>query len=224
MKLIKARSNRAPAPKYNGNRAPVILAARSKSRIPSIWPKSQCALGSNPNSGGSPTVVITGLSVSSFPFGTDACGRFGNPNRILSSCSCFAARFLSSSFIWVATSRILVTRTSAFSPAFFISAIWSETTLRWCLRVSISCKIIRRSSSHFWNPFRSAVCPRAFIAFRTSDKFCLTNLISSIIILILNTYSLFSITIPEDSEKMPYSHLDAGIAGRFTFTHCRCRS
>ena len=42
MKLASARSNFAPSPKYTAKRAPVIFAARSKSRMPSSGPRSQC--------------------------------------------------------------------------------------------------------------------------------------------------------------------------------------
>ena len=44
MKLIRARSSRAPAPISTEKRAPDIFAARSKSRMPSAAPMSQCGL------------------------------------------------------------------------------------------------------------------------------------------------------------------------------------
>ena len=54
MKLISARSSRAPAPISTEKRAPDIFAARSKSRIPSAAPMSQCGFGSKSNARGSP--------------------------------------------------------------------------------------------------------------------------------------------------------------------------
>ncbi len=54
MKLISARSRRAPAPLSTANRAPEIFVARSKSMMPSAVPRSQCAFGSKSNARGSP--------------------------------------------------------------------------------------------------------------------------------------------------------------------------
>ena len=55
MKSMSARESRAPAPRRNAKRARAIFAARSKSRMPSAAPRSQCALGVKSNRGGSPT-------------------------------------------------------------------------------------------------------------------------------------------------------------------------
>ena len=51
---MRARSSRAPAPVRTANRAPVIFAARSKSRMPSASPRSQWLLAGAVNVGGDP--------------------------------------------------------------------------------------------------------------------------------------------------------------------------
>ena len=77
MKLISARASRAPAPRSTEKRAPDMRAARSKSRIPSAAPISQCGFGVNANAGGVPQRRTSGLSADDFPSGTLSCGRFG---------------------------------------------------------------------------------------------------------------------------------------------------
>ena len=84
MNVTSARSRAAPAPHRTANRAPEIFAARSKSRMPSAGPRSQCACGSKSNAGVSPQLRSTRFAVSSGPTGTDSCGRFGIAS---SSCS-----------------------------------------------------------------------------------------------------------------------------------------
>ena len=46
---MSARASRAPAPISTENRAPDMRAARSKSRMPSAVPSSQCGFGSKSN-------------------------------------------------------------------------------------------------------------------------------------------------------------------------------
>ena len=82
MKLISARSSRAPAPLSTANRAPDIRAARSKSRMPSAWPISQCGFGSKSNVGGMPHRRTSWLSAVDAPTGTLSCGRFGSVSRM----------------------------------------------------------------------------------------------------------------------------------------------
>jgi hypothetical protein len=57
MKAASARSSRAPASNWSENRAPAIFAARSKSRIPSASPISQCGRGGNANAFGVPALL-----------------------------------------------------------------------------------------------------------------------------------------------------------------------
>ena len=45
MNWMSARFSREAAPFRTVKREPAILAARSKSRIPSVGPRSQCAFG-----------------------------------------------------------------------------------------------------------------------------------------------------------------------------------
>jgi hypothetical protein len=54
MKSMSARASRAPAPINTEKRAPDMRAARSKSRMPSAAPISQCGFGSKSNTGGLP--------------------------------------------------------------------------------------------------------------------------------------------------------------------------
>ena len=75
---MSARASRAPAPSSTENRAPDIRAARSKSRMPSAVPSSQCGFGVKSNAGGVPQRLISTLSADDFPAGTLSCGRFGN--------------------------------------------------------------------------------------------------------------------------------------------------
>ena len=77
MKFISARFSFAPAPERIEKRVPVIFVARSKSRMPSASPMSQCAFGVKLKDGFSPQVRSTRLCVSSGPIGTDSCGTFG---------------------------------------------------------------------------------------------------------------------------------------------------
>ena len=78
MKLISARDSRAPAPLNTEKRAPAIFVARSKSRMPSAGPRSQCGCGSKSNARGSPWRRTSTLSAALLPTGTLACGRFGS--------------------------------------------------------------------------------------------------------------------------------------------------
>ena len=77
IKLISARSSRAPAPMYTANRAPLSLAARSRSRMPSASPISQCGFGSKSNVRFSPHVFTVTLSASEVPAGTSSRVRLG---------------------------------------------------------------------------------------------------------------------------------------------------
>ena len=99
MKLMSARSSRAPAPSSTANRAPDIRAARSKSRMPSAVPTSQCGLGVNANAGGAPHRRTSTLSAAEDPTGTLACGRFGMASSSPSRADSIAASSVSSARI-----------------------------------------------------------------------------------------------------------------------------
>ena len=79
MKLISARASRAPAPISTEKRAPDIFVARSKSRMPSAGPISQCGLRLEVERARLAVpphfLVVRGARV---PTGTLACGRFGS--------------------------------------------------------------------------------------------------------------------------------------------------
>ena len=55
-----------------------MRAARSKSRMPSAGPISQCGFGSKSNVGGVPQRRTSELSAADVPTGTLSCGRFGS--------------------------------------------------------------------------------------------------------------------------------------------------
>ena len=74
----RARSGAAAGPRRTVKRAPVIFAARSKSRMPSAGPRSQCAFGAKSKRVGSPQVFRTTFAVSSAPSGTESSGMFGS--------------------------------------------------------------------------------------------------------------------------------------------------
>ncbi len=78
MKLISARASRAPAPISTENLVPDIFVARSKSRIPSAGPRSQCAFGSKSKVRGSPCRRTSTFSPALAPRGTLAWGMFGS--------------------------------------------------------------------------------------------------------------------------------------------------
>ena len=63
MKLISARASRAPGAISTVNRAPAIFVPRSKSRMPSAGPRSQCGFGSKSSARGSPTRRISRVVV-----------------------------------------------------------------------------------------------------------------------------------------------------------------
>ncbi len=87
MKLMSARSRRAPMPVNSRKPEPEIFAARSKSRSPRFVARSQCGFGAKSNVRIVPHVRTTWFCVASEPGGTEGCGRFG----------IHAARFVDSS-------------------------------------------------------------------------------------------------------------------------------
>ena len=83
-------------PQSTEKRAPESLAARSKSKMPSFSPSSQCGLGSKAKLGGSPHCRTTTFLSSVCPSGTDSCGTLGMPSRISSICDSAADSSISS--------------------------------------------------------------------------------------------------------------------------------
>ena len=72
-----ALSSLAPKSLYTVNLEPLILAAVSGSSIPKFAPKSQCAFGSKSKWVGSPNFLISTLSSSVIPAGTEGWGILG---------------------------------------------------------------------------------------------------------------------------------------------------
>ena len=79
-----ARESRAPFPRNTAKRLPESFAARSKSRMPSASPISQCGFGVKAKAGGVPALRTTTLSCSPAPCGTESSSRFGTSERIAS--------------------------------------------------------------------------------------------------------------------------------------------
>ncbi len=147
IKLISARSRRAPASQYTANRAPVILAARSRSSIPSSGPKSQCAFAWKPNSGGFPQRRISTLSASVLPIGTESCGMFGTPASIARKLSSTCFTFSSSAAIRSPNPRICACFSAVSTPCFFSLLISALSELRCAFNCSTSVSAVLRSRS-----------------------------------------------------------------------------
>ena len=82
--------------------APDIRAARSKSRMPSAAPSSECAFGSKSNCRGSPHRRTTTLSAALLPTGTLACGRFGRVSSARFLWCSVESSWMPSCLIWAA--------------------------------------------------------------------------------------------------------------------------
>ena len=181
MKLASARSSRAPAPKCTTKRAPEILAARSKSRMPSASPISQCGRAGKSNRGGSPQVLTQRLSCSDAPAGTESCGRLGiaaSSSRSFrsaaaacaSSCSIVSLSVELCALIWVTSPRSRFTRPNS-----------AESALRCAFRVSTWVIAERRSSSRARKPESSeGSAPRSCSFSSTSCRLARMNAKSSI--------------------------------------------
>ena len=79
MNWISARSSRAPAPQFTTKRAPETFAARSKSRMPSAVPTSQCGRAVELEAARlAPARAPRGWPKRPSPPGTSAAGRFGS--------------------------------------------------------------------------------------------------------------------------------------------------
>ena len=148
MKLASARSKRAPKAQYTANRAPVSLAARSRSRTPSCSPNSQCGLGLKSNCGAVAPATCFYVIGFALAYGhARRVGRFGielNISRRRASCS---AAFFSDSVICSRSSLVSWICAEASCPLFFSFAISSEARLRRACRVSAAVMAWRRSPS-----------------------------------------------------------------------------
>ena len=86
--------------------------ARSKSRIPSAGPSSQCGFGSKSIAGGVPQRRTSALSAADFPAGTLSCGRFGSVSKRASR-RCSIARQLRFQLADAAGARLVLRENSA---------------------------------------------------------------------------------------------------------------
>ena len=84
MKLARARSRRAPWPKWTTKRAPEILAARSKSRMPRASPSSQWGLAGKSNCVGCAPGLFELVGVLVLADGDGVVGQVG---KLLEECS-----------------------------------------------------------------------------------------------------------------------------------------
>ena len=177
MKLISARSRRAPAPMYTANRAPLNFVARSRSSIPSCSPTSQCGLGSKLYFFGSPQVLTTSLFASEVPFGTSSRVRFGiraSDSRIRPS-STPAVKSRSSSLAF--KDRVSSTSGVASIPCFLSAPTSWLKSLRRALTVSACVIASRRAFSYKRkSPSKTAgSAPRARSFSSTNSRLDRTN-------------------------------------------------
>ncbi len=147
MKLITARSSRAPRPFKKAKRAPVTFPARSKSKMPSSTPKSQWGLGSKSNWRGSPQRLTSTFSASVGPMGTEEWGMLGilRSRALIRSLSSRVSP--SSSLIRSETSLICSMRSPGSWPFRLYAAISWDALFRWARSSSTSARIRRCFSS-----------------------------------------------------------------------------
>ena len=152
MKLARARSRRAPEPSWRTKRAPEILAARSKSRMPRASPISQWGLAGKSKVGMVPQVFWTTLSCSEVPAGTESLGRLGRDSRSSRRRrSASAARASSCSVLSLSEVVCAATRVTS-PPSRLMRPNSAERALRWALRDSASVMAEAAAVSRSENP------------------------------------------------------------------------
>ena len=109
MNPLSARISRAPTPRKSGKPEPVSLAPVGRSKRSSVWPSSQCGLGSKSSRGGSPQVRTTRLADAS-PTGASSEGKFGSSSARCSRADSIsrrrASRVFTSSVDWAPSDRL----------------------------------------------------------------------------------------------------------------------
>ena len=185
MKLMSARSKRAPKPPSSTKRLPASFTARSASIMPSSAPKSQCGFISMPSaskSRGVPQRRTSGLSFSSLPTGVESAGMFGVASSMLCSSSSAAARSAPNLAIcsFISETSALAASASSFLPSPISLPIDLERALRFACSSSSLAIEARRDSSNSWKRAESHVWLRFFIAVATSSRCSRTNRMSSI--------------------------------------------
>ncbi len=180
MKLMSARSMRAPAPFIRQNRAPAILAPRSKSRMSSPVPMSTWSRTGKENGGGSPKVRTVGLSSSPSPSGTDASGTLGRETSTSSIRRSMSGSPASASLIRPETSFIRSIRAEASFFSLRRRPISSDAAFLSARSPSTATIVSRRTRSSSSNPARVIGDLRRRSASRTASMFSRTNFTSSI--------------------------------------------
>ena len=189
MKLMRARSRRAPRPPSRMKRLAASFTARSKSMMPSSGPRSQCGFISKPSaakSRGVPQRRTSGLSFSSSPTGVESAGMFGVRSSTSRRASSAASRSLpmTASSSLMARTRCLAASASSFWPAAIIWPIDFDVALRSACSASSFAMAARRVSSSSEKRDASHEAWRFFIASATASWLSRTNLMSSIVALL----------------------------------------
>ncbi len=181
MKLMSARSSSAPAPFDRQKRPPVILTARSKSRMSSAAPMSTWSLTGKEKARGVPHVRTTGLSSSPAPSGTEGSGTFGMER---SNSSIFRSIAGSSASASLSSKESAFIRSMSSGASFFSRRrrpISSEAALRSARIPSTSTSRSRRALSNATKPSRVRVDRRFLSASSTIAIFSRTNFRSSMV-------------------------------------------
>ncbi len=181
MKLMSARSSRAPVPRIRVKRDSAIFTPRSKSRMPRAVPTSQWGRGSKENSRGSPQRRTSRLEFSSRPTGTDSWGMLGTHSTREASFSSTSLISFSSASIRSETCFISARRPSMSPPDRAASPISLETRLRRVRSSSASVVSPRRFTSRDSSSSRSSRLLRSASDLRTASGFSRMNFRSSTI-------------------------------------------
>ena len=127
-------------------RAPLSLAALSKSKIPKDSPRSQCAFTSKSKERGVPQRRCSIFSFSSAPTGTEASHILGNIKATCCNSVSTSRNLVSNAPISSPTRCISAILSSAFSLSRFNWLISAVTALRTAFNCSTSWMIARLSS------------------------------------------------------------------------------
>ena len=189
MNWTSARSSRAPAPQDTAKRAPEILAARSKSRMPSAGPRSQCAFGVEVEAAAArPRGAPRTLADASRPDGHARVGQVREPRAgPRAGAPRSPARRASRALISSETPFISALRAEASSRALPRRAISSPARrCRWrscstCCRIVAALGVERPGVARRRTPAVARPAPRADEhRLDTRSRFSTTNLRSSI--------------------------------------------
>ncbi len=134
--------------------------------------------GSNGNRFASPHFLISWLSSSSIPSGTDTSGTFGTLS--MSSCQSAITSLSSSSSFWISSLSVFISpMSSCFAASSFAETTSPDTRFCSAFFASIDLRSSRRLSSVDTNLSRLTSICFLRAPSRTSSRFSLMNLISS---------------------------------------------